>query len=130
VLPIHVDASLPEFVLRPGVLEAALGQPWRVGTRVRYAQPGAKVGWSRGWAVVQCQPPLIHHWGARKGRVGEDRVAAAIPLRVYTCGSVHVCLSSMCECVCVVNWPEINAYACWCKARAGVLHMDTLNMQL
>jgi len=43
VLPIHIDASLPEFALRPAVFEAALAKPWRVGSRVRYHHPGAKV---------------------------------------------------------------------------------------
>lgn len=38
-----MDASLPEFVLRPAVFEAALAKPWPVQSRVRYHQLGAKV---------------------------------------------------------------------------------------
>jgi hypothetical protein len=51
VLPIHADASLPDFIVQEDVFEASRDHAWQAGDRFRMQFGGRKGSWYRGTVV-------------------------------------------------------------------------------
>jgi hypothetical protein len=81
VLPIHADASLPDYIVQEDVFEASRDRAWQAGDRFRMQFGGRKGSWYRGTVVSVESKDTGENWDPWEGLHvrWDDSQSSAVP---------------------------------------------------